>query len=78
MSGLADRDPIVVELRKERMRQGISQHELARRIGYATHGPLQQMEIGNRSCKLSVLRRWARALGRDLALTPPQDEVPSR
>lgn len=63
-------DPIKAALRAERRRQGLSQTELAVRMGLTTYTNVQQWERGTKDPSLGNLRRWAAALGFDLALVP--------
>lgn len=69
----SDRDPIVVELRMERQRQGLTLKQVASRMGWSVHGPLFKLESGMREPNLRTLRRWADALGRDVGLLPPKE-----
>ena len=70
-------DPIVVHLGGARVAQGLSQRALAVRMFLAqTSGNrLSILECGRRSPTLGTLRRWARALGFDIALVPHRPEA---
>lgn len=71
-----DRDLIVRELRAERHRQGLTSSEVARRMGWKTHAPLHKLESGRSLPTLGTLRKWARALGRDVVLTDGKQAPP--
>jgi transcriptional regulator with XRE-family HTH domain len=66
----SDRDPIAVELRAERMRQGLTLQEVAHLMGWATSAPLYRLEKGTCKPTLGTLRRWSRVLGREVGLLP--------
>ena len=63
-------DPIVVTLRAERERRGLTQQQLGERLGRKTYQSVWQWENGVTSPGLANLREWARALGYDLVLIP--------
>jgi transcriptional regulator with XRE-family HTH domain len=75
--GRATPDPIVVHLSAARVAQRLSQRAVAVRMfmGQASGSRLSILEGGRRVPGLAVVRRWARALGFDLALVPYQAEV---
>lgn len=60
-------DPLVYELRKRRYDRGVSQSELARRMGYSLKA-LQSAEAGVTHPSYPMLFDWAQALGLRLAL----------
>lgn len=66
-------DPLVVELQRERQRQGLSQTALAQRMGLTTYGTISEHERGVNDPSLGLLRRWSAALGCSLVtrVIPP-------
>lgn len=63
-------DPIVVLLREERRRQGLSQTDVAQAIGRKTYQTVHQWERGANQPNIVNVREWARALGFDVTLVP--------
>lgn len=66
------RDPIVELLRTARVNAGLSQNDVAKRMGL---GPgcgssVSDYENGSTDPRLSTLRRWAESLGHEVGLTP--------
>jgi transcriptional regulator with XRE-family HTH domain len=70
-------DPIVVRLAAARKAQRLSQEALAIRMFMArsSHARLSVLETGRRVPGFAVVRRWARALGFDLALVQYRKDV---
>jgi len=67
-------DPIIVALTAERIRQGLSQSDVQRRIPCAA-GLISRAERGFNATTLPILRRWADVLGMDINLTVREQEV---
>jgi transcriptional regulator with XRE-family HTH domain len=63
-------DPLVEQILLARRRAGLSQMQLAERVGRMAGNDLSDLELGKRSPTLATLRRWVGALGYDLALVP--------
>lgn len=61
--------PIACALARERIRQGLTQKALARRMGLKAGSSVHVLESGIKSPGLSTLDRWASALGVSLSLT---------
>lgn len=55
--------PIVAALVKERLVRGLTQDEVAQRIGLASAALLKRLESGEVDFPLSVLHSWSQALG---------------
>ncbi len=51
-----------VDLRKWLKKAGISQRELARRVGYSTNGPLSKIISGDAYVPPDAIPKWANAL----------------
>ena len=66
--------PLARELREVRLAAGLTQGEVAGRVGVTT-GSLCGYECGQREPSLGVLTRWAVALGLEVRLVPPVGEV---
>jgi transcriptional regulator with XRE-family HTH domain len=62
-------DPIIVTLRAERERLGLTQTDVAQLVGRKTYQTVHQWERGLNTPTLANLRTWANSLGFDLALT---------
>jgi transcriptional regulator with XRE-family HTH domain len=60
-------DPIVQTLREARRRSGLSQEQVAELVG-TSQSAVSELETGVIGPRLSTARRWADALGYDLAL----------
>lgn len=67
-------DPIVAELRQRRLALGISYRTLGQATGYSTSS-IHSWETAVRSPAPDTLRRWADALGYDLALLARFDDT---
>lgn len=67
-------DPIVAQLRAARLAAELTQTEVAEAIGVAKHAQFSVLERGHRHPRLDSLRRWAEALGFDLALVPKEGQ----
>lgn len=65
-------DPIVEQLRAERVRRGWSEWDIASRVG-CDQSAVNHWERGRRNPLPSNLRAWAGALGFDLLLVPKGD-----
>jgi DNA-binding XRE family transcriptional regulator len=66
-----DVDPILTGLRDRRRELGVTQQLLARAMGTAgSPNLISSRELGHRSPTLAFLRRWADALGCEIALVP--------
>lgn len=63
-----DRDPIIDTLHGARLEQGLSQRQLANRIGCSPTA-VWYWETDRRIPRLDRLRQWTEALGYDLTLT---------
>lgn len=67
-------DPAVAALRARRLELGLTQDQLARRLG-VTNGAVSKLELGaGGSPLLATLRRWADALGLELYWAPKLDQ----
>lgn len=72
---MSDLDPLVVALTIERERRGLGVRETARLMGIGHYpGRLSEWELGINAPTLTSLRRWATALGMDLALVTRRPE----
>jgi transcriptional regulator with XRE-family HTH domain len=60
--------PIIAELREARLVLGMSQADLADRLGYSEHGTIARWERGETSPRLASLLDWSQALGFQLKL----------
>lgn len=63
-------DPIVIQLREERIRAGLTLQQLAERLVLASHAHLSTLENGHRSPSLNKIRTITDALGLDIMLVP--------
>lgn len=63
-------DPLLDRLRAERERRDWSQQRLAEETGYASYQSIFNWESGANQPRLGNLRKWAGALGYDVALSP--------
>jgi transcriptional regulator with XRE-family HTH domain len=70
-------DPLVLDLTRRRRGRGLSQSVVAGLSGM-TPTNLGRAERGLSEPRLSTLRRWADALGCDLALVPKVEETKAR
>lgn len=61
-------DPILAELRAERIRRGLTLQALGEQIGRRTHQSVWQWERAITNVTLRCLRDWAGALGYDVVL----------
>ena len=61
-------DPIIGILRRERGIQGHTVRSLATLAGIGSSAPISEWENGHHEPTLTNLRRWANALGLDVAL----------
>lgn len=68
-------DPLVTRLHYARVSKRLGQAALAARMEFNQVG-LSETERGMRDPKLSVLRRWANALGYDIQLVRLPEEEP--
>lgn len=62
-------DTLVLNLQQAREDQGLSQTALAQRMGLETYGTISEHERGVNDPGLSLLRRWAGALGYEVVLS---------
>lgn len=69
-------EPILDELRAERLRRGLSQRAVARLIGRSTYQTVYQWESGLNNPTLANLRAWADVLGYDVTLTRRAEAPP--
>ena len=68
------RDPLVEVLREAREAAGMTQRQLAVRLGSRwSQTAVSQWESGQKLPGLRSLRRWADTLGFDVVLAPRQD-----
>jgi transcriptional regulator with XRE-family HTH domain len=73
-------DPIVGILRRERAIQGHTVRSLSTLAGIGSSAPISEWENGHHEPTLTNLRRWANALGLDVALVvmpAPTDATPT-
>lgn len=68
--------PIVAARREERVRQGLTQEQLARRA-YISAGAVGCYETGHTNPSVNVLTSLANALGCQLTLTPMPTTMPT-
>lgn len=61
-------DPVIHQLRSERMGRGLSQREVGELIGNTSYGSIYNWECGVNSPTLQNLRIWAEALGYEVVL----------
>lgn len=66
--GPPPRDPLIAALKAARIEQGLTQIEVARRMGRSTSQVICHWENAARSPSLISLNEWAYALGCELAL----------
>ena len=66
------RDPILVELRRRRHALGMTQRDVAERIGIGQRN-ISDMERGRSAPNLHTLRRWAAAVHCQVEATPGPD-----
>ena len=67
-----DLDPIILALKKEREALGLTQWEVAQRMGYASPSRVSQLETGENDLQLSTLRAWAATLGLEILARAPK------
>jgi transcriptional regulator with XRE-family HTH domain len=63
-------DPLLRQLVQRRRDLGISRTMLSRALGNSNASPVSVVEEGRRQPGIAVLRRWAEALGCELAVVP--------
>jgi transcriptional regulator with XRE-family HTH domain len=64
-----DVDPLIAELVEIRERRGLGVRETARLMGIGhMPGKISEWEVGTHTPQIHNVRRWANALGLDLAL----------
>ncbi len=68
-------DPIVAALTAERHRRGLSRRQVSIRLGQKTGKSIWDWENEKCSPSLPSIRKWARALGYDLALIPRGEQA---
>lgn len=68
-------DPIIATLTAARHRRGLSRGQVGIRLGLKTGKSVGDWESEHCSPSLSSTRRWADALGYDLALVPRQERA---
>lgn len=69
------RHPVVDVLKGWRIALGLSQREVAERMGCHTQGELSAWETGQRQPGLPALDRWAGALGLELIIVEALPDV---
>lgn len=77
LSRLKQLDPLIILLRDERRRQRLSQRKLGIKAGFHM-GTISVWELGVQQPRLTDLRAWAEALGRDITLAETLIKFPSR
>lgn len=70
-------DPLIILLRDERRRQRLGQEQVGRKAGFH-HNTISVWELGVQQPRLTDLRAWAQALGRDIQLSETVINFPSR
>jgi transcriptional regulator with XRE-family HTH domain len=73
MAALAQRDAVIDDLRIARLRQRIPQRVVAEAMG-VSQAALSHWENGQRDPNLSIVIKWARALGYTIELLDPTNE----
>ena len=75
MDELSKRQKIISQLVEARLEQGISQAELARRLGIRRSG-ISRLESGAQNPTLDMILKIASALGKDVSLKLNDSEEP--
>ena len=75
MDELYQRQKIIAQLVETRLEQGISQAELARRLGIQRSG-INRLESGTQNPTLDMILKIASALGKDVSLVLSDKESP--
>lgn len=75
---LPGRDALVRALRAERIRQGLTQDELAAAMNMYDGRPVSDLECGRTSPTLHTLLRFTTALGMEIQLVPTRQVLPAQ
>lgn len=62
--------PLNRQLNEARIAAGLTQSQIAAKIGWKTHSQVAHVEKGTRDTDLSAAQAWARACGYEIALIP--------